>query len=71
MKDIRILLIDESSHDEITLSKKLESSGYKPEITRLINLEQIKTIAIKKSWDIILTEHTLSEFTALELIAMA
>ena len=71
MKDIRILLIDESSHDEITLSKKLESSGYKPEITRLINLEQIKTIAIKKSWDIILTEHTLSEFTSLELIAMA
>jgi diguanylate cyclase (GGDEF)-like protein len=71
MKDIRILLIDESAEDESILAKKLEKSGYKPEITRLTNLDQIKVIAIKKSWDIIITDHELAEFTSLELISMA
>ncbi len=71
MKDIRILLIDESAEDEIILTEKLEKSGYNSEITRLTNLDQIKVIAIKKSWDIIITDHELTEFTSLELISMA
>ena len=70
MKDLRILLIDDSLEDEIILSKKLETSGYRPEINRLTDLESIKNIAIKKSWDIIITDHILPDFTAVDLIQM-
>lgn len=70
MKDLRILLIDDSLEDEIILSKKLETSGYRPEINRLTDLESIKNIALKKSWDIIITDHNLSNFTAIDLVQM-
>ncbi len=68
MKDIRILLIDDSLEDEIILTKKLETSGYNPEIIRLTNLDTIKSTLIKKSLDIIITDHKLQDFTALDLI---
>ena len=68
MKEIRILLIEDSADDEILLRLKLEKSGFKPDITRLIDLEEIKNLAVKKSWDIIITDHKLPNFSSLDVI---
>ena len=68
MKEIRILLIEDSADGEILLRLKLEKSGFKPDITRLIDLEEIKNLAVKKSWDIIITDHKLPNFSSLDVI---
>ncbi len=70
MKDLRILLIDESDKEEELLKQYLINSDYKPEITKLSDLTQIKETATKKTFDLIITEHTLSHFNTLDLIKL-
>ncbi len=70
MKDLRILLIEDTSDDETLLVLKLEKNGYKPQITRIADLNELKPLVTKKSWDIIITDHKLPGFTSIEVIEL-
>jgi signal transduction histidine kinase len=65
---LRVLLVEDSQADAILLSRALERGGFEP-VSERVDTRQAMTQALQKqSWDLILADHAMPQFSAMEAL---
>ncbi len=64
-KALRVLIVEDSEDDARLLLNELRRSGYAPEFERVETSATMKRALAEKQWDIIISDHTLPEFSGL------
>jgi FixJ family two-component response regulator len=62
---LRVLVIEDSEDDLRLLLRALRHGGYAPEFERVETAAAMRTALAEKEWDIIISDHTLPEFSGL------
>ncbi len=66
MKQIRVLIVEDSKSDEELLLLKLTRAGYQVQSERVESAEHLKTALTQKNWDVILSDYEMPSFNGLE-----
>lgn len=69
-KALRVLIVEDSEDDALLLLNELRHSGYAPVFERVENAAAMKAALAEKQWDIIISDHTLPEFSGLAALAV-
>jgi response regulator RpfG family c-di-GMP phosphodiesterase len=67
---LRILIIEDSEGDTQLLLRELRRGGYEPIYERVENATEMRAALERQSWDLITSDHTLSQFSTLEALAL-
>ncbi len=70
MKELRLLHIEDSENDSVLLRHHLARSGYKLEFERVETLADLKASLDRQSWDVIISDYVLPEFSAPAALAV-
>lgn len=65
---LRVLLVEDSTNDEKLLIWRLRNGGYDPEITRVETGGDMRTALLSESFDIVISDYRLPEFTGPEAL---
>lgn len=68
MKPLRLIIVEDSEDDSLLLLLELQRGGYKPDHIRVETAEELSISLQKKSWDLILSDHSLPSFSAPEAL---
>lgn len=69
-KLIRILYIEDSKNDAELVIHALRKAGWEPEFERMQTAEAMRQALEKKSWDVILSDYRLPQFSGLSALAV-
>lgn len=64
-KPLRVLVVEDSEDDVRLLLRALRHGGYTPEFERVETAAAMRTALAEKEWDIIISDHSLPEFSGL------
>ncbi|MGQ3684578.1 MAG: diguanylate cyclase domain-containing protein [Candidatus Loosdrechtia sp.] len=67
-KHLSVLFVDDSPNDVELMVRKLKKSGYDPMYERVETATAMKTMLEKHRWDIILADHTMPLFNAMDAL---
>lgn len=67
---LRVLMIEDSEDDALLLMRELERSGYEPIYKRVETAEALKIEFEKGACDVILSDHTMPNFSSTEALAL-
>ena len=71
MKNLRLLVIEDSEDDVLLLAHTLKKGGYQPEIKCVVDREGIEKALQQEQWDIVISDHNipgLTSKTVLEIV---
>ncbi|HWX21408.1 MAG TPA: response regulator [Candidatus Binatia bacterium] len=63
-RPLRVLLVEDSQADAILLARALERGGFAPTYERVDTAVAMETALNKQSWDLILCDHAMPQFSA-------
>ena len=69
-KPIRILYIEDSTNDAELVIHALVKAGWEPDFERMQTAEAMRQALEKKSWDVILSDYRLPQFSGLSALAI-
>ena len=69
-RTLRVLIVEDSEDDALLLMRELERSGYEPAYKRVETAEALKTELERGGWDVILSDHTMPNFSSTEALAL-
>ncbi len=67
-RPLRVLLVEDSQADAILLNRALEQGGFEVSSERVDTAEAMAGALQKQSWDLILCDHAMPRFSALEAL---
>ena len=67
-KILKLLMIDDSEIDAGLIFRVLEHSGYVLDITRVDNPADLQTALANQSWDVVLSDYSMPQFTGLDAL---
>jgi len=67
-KALQLLIIDDSEDDALLIMRALRKGGLKPKYHQVENEEKLRTALNKQSWDIVISDHNMPEFSSQEAI---
>lgn len=67
---LRVLLVEDSEDDAILLLRALKKSGYLPECLRVELASEFTAALANQTWDIVLSDYTMPEFSALQALEL-
>ena len=67
-KALQLLIIDDSEDDAFLIMRALRKGGLKPEYHQVENEEKLRVALNKQSWDIVISDHNMPEFSSQEAI---
>ena len=68
IKQLRILLVEDSEDDAALLKRALKKGGIQPIIERVETAESMKKTLKKQEWDVVIADYVLPRFSGLEAI---
>ncbi|MEW6313539.1 MAG: GGDEF domain-containing response regulator [Pseudomonadota bacterium] len=71
MKPLHVLIVEDSADDTELLLRELRRGGYVPEFERVETPEGMEDALSRKSWDLIISDHTMPRFNALQALKLA
>jgi len=69
-KPLRVLIIEDSENDALLLLRELKRSGYDPTYERVYAAADLISALEKQSWDIIIADFVMPQFSGLEALKM-
>src|ERR1700704_1580441 len=66
---VRVLIVEDSEDDATLLRRLLRQSGYHVDSERVESARGL-TEALKKKWDIVISDHSMPHFSGLEALKM-
>lgn len=72
MKDakIKLLIIEDSDEDVFFLVRKLQIGGFKLDYKQIESASELRSCLSIERWDLIITDHTLPDFSSIEAISI-
>jgi two-component system sensor histidine kinase VicK len=67
---IKILIVEDSENDTILLVHQLKTAGYAPHYKRVDNAEAMRSALEMESWEAILSDYVMPQFSAAEALAI-
>ena len=67
-KPLKVLIIEDSEDDALLLLMQLRQCGYNPEHEIVKTADQVKAALDKQSWDMVISDYVLPEFSGLETL---
>lgn len=68
-RSLRVLMVEDSEDDALLLLRELKRGGYEIAFTRVQTAGEMKEALARQSWDIILADYALPQFSASEALA--
>ncbi len=65
---LRVLLVEDSSDDEILLIRALRKGGFNPEVNRSETPEEMISALKEQPWDIVIADYYLPRFSAIDAL---
>jgi signal transduction histidine kinase len=69
-RDLRVLLVEDSADDAELLLRELRRGGYTPLWLRVQTREELREALARQTWDIVLADYSLPNFSAPEAFAV-
>jgi len=69
-KPLRVLLVEDSDDDALQMLRALSTGGYEPLSERVETAAAVTEALHRQSWDVILADYTLPEFSALATLEL-
>lgn len=69
-RPLRVLMVEDSPPDAVLLARALERGGFEPICARVDSREAMAAALEKESWDLILADHAMPNFSAPEALRM-
>jgi signal transduction histidine kinase len=69
-KDLRVLLVEDSSDDAELLLRELRRGGYTPQWLRVQTREELRAALERQTWDLVLADYSLPRFSAPEAFSV-
>jgi len=69
-KMLRILVVEDSEDDALLVLHQIKKGGYDIDYERVQTSEEMKTLLIEKTWDIILSDYMMPHFNGLEALTI-
>src|SRR3974377_1536370 len=70
LRPLRVLLVEDSQFDAILLARALEKGGFNPSCERVDTATAMAVALKRQSWDLILADHSMPEFSAPEALKL-
>ena len=67
-RKLRVLIVEDSEVDALLIERALERGGFAPKCQRVDNPHAMDDALGKHSWDVILTDHSMPQFSAPEAL---
>src|SRR5438034_10476617 len=67
-RPLHVLFIEDSEMDALLMERALERGGFEPFCERVDTEEGMATALDKKSWDLVLADHSMPRFSAPEAL---
>ena len=67
-RPLRVLIIEDSEDDTLLLVRQLKKDGYSPFYERVDNAAGVDAALQKQTWDIVISDYVLPEFSGLEVL---
>ena len=67
-KALQLLIIDDSEDDALLIMRALRKGGLKPKYHQVENEENLRIALNRQSWDIVISDHNMPEFSSQEAI---
>ena len=67
-KPLRVLLIEDREDDALLLLRSLRAGGFEPEFDRIETSQSMTAALLARSWDIIISDYSLPNFSGLEAL---
>jgi len=68
IKQLRVLLVEDSEDDAVLVTRELKKDGYTPVIQRVETPEDMQKALLKKTWDLIVSDYVLPRFSGLNAL---
>ncbi|HEX3771081.1 MAG TPA: response regulator [Polyangiaceae bacterium] len=68
-KGVAVLLVEDDDNDELLVLRALQRGGYAPSALRVDNREAFLAALKSRSWDVIISDHTLPQYSGLRALA--
>ncbi len=69
-KPLRVLMVEDSEDDSLLTIRALKKGGYEPEYQRIETAEAMRNALREKTWDVILCDYRMPQFSGLAAIAL-
>ncbi len=69
-KLLKVLIVEDSENDALLLLRELRHSGYEPLSERVYTSDKLNTALEKQSWDIIISDFVMPQFSGLEALKL-
>ncbi|MCG8608899.1 MAG: response regulator, partial [Pseudomonadales bacterium] len=70
LKDLRVLLIDDSENDAFFTLRQLRKGGYNATHVRAYNAQTMTEALQEEDWDIVITDHNMPDFDAISAVKL-
>src|SRR5690349_14342488 len=70
LRTLRILIVEDSEPDALLLLHALQKGGYQTLHERVATSNEMRAVLEKRSWDLILADHAMPDFSAPEALAL-
>jgi PAS domain S-box-containing protein len=70
VKLLQVLVVEDSENDAELLLEELREVGYEPVFERVQTAEELKTALAKRSWDVILCDYVMPQFSGPEALKL-
>src|SRR5258706_962597 len=67
-KPLHVLIVEDSENDALLLLRELQRGGYEVEFERVETTEAMQAALMQKTWDLIISDYSLPEFSALQAL---
>lgn len=68
---LRILIVEDSEDDALLIERELIRGGYRTDMQRVDNAEDMQNALERQPWDLIITDHNMPGFTSQYALALA
>jgi PAS domain S-box-containing protein len=69
-KRLRVLFVENSDEDFALILEELQRGGYEPVLEKVVTRQAMAEALQKKTWDLILCDHTLPQFNSAEALRL-
>lgn len=67
-QELRVIIIEDSEFDAVVMANVLEQGGYTLDYERIETADELKAALAERSWDVILSDYNLPDFSAPEAL---
>ena len=68
IKQLRVLLVEDSEDDAVLVTRELKKGGYIPLIERVETPEDMQKVLEEKTWDLVVSDYVLPRFSGLNAL---